>query len=305
MVKNILILVFIFCFFNSYAQEPAYTPMRLNYQFRGIKVDSLFLVPSFTDTTSANSSTMKNVAGAMIRTGNDFWMRNAATTAWLQNVNVGNGASYPINSPDRINGTATANVTADLDKYTLHFFDVGEFKVGADFINCSSVGDILLSSIDSTNILGGDIKIDGNDLLFNTADTIRMNVNAGSEVLVINAKNRVKLGDYASGTNRVGDVKYGYAKNNIDLSGGDDTAHIPGTYVISNASTNTFYLPDATLFPGQTFHIINYDASAANLSSINGAINDATNAGISTLKSTSYSIITSDGTDYWIMWHQP
>lgn len=305
MVKNILILVFIFCFFNSYAQEPAYTPMRLNYQFRGIKVDSLFLVPSFTDTTSANSSTMKNVAGAMIRTGNDFWMRNAATTAWLQNVNVGNGASYPINSPDRINGTATALVTADLDKYTLHFFDVGEFKVGADFINCSSLGDIRLASIDSTNILGGDIKIDGNDLLFNTADTIRMNVNSQTELLVIDAKNRVKLGDYAAGTNRVGDVKYGYAKTNIDLSGGDDTAHIPGTYVISNASTNTFYLPDATLFPGQTFHIINYDGIGANVSSINGAINDATNSGVSQLKASSYSIITSDGTDYWIMWHQP
>ena len=83
--------------FVAYGQEPAYTPMRLNYQFRGIKVDSLFLIPSFNDTTAANSSTMKNVAGAMIRTGNDFWMRNATTNAWLQNVNIGSGASPIVN----------------------------------------------------------------------------------------------------------------------------------------------------------------------------------------------------------------
>jgi len=87
------LLIFFSLISFAYAQEPAYTPMRLNYQFRGIKVDSLFLIPSFNDTTAANSSTMKNVAGAMIRTGNDFWMRNATTNAWLQNVNTGDGAS--------------------------------------------------------------------------------------------------------------------------------------------------------------------------------------------------------------------
>jgi hypothetical protein len=88
-----LICLLLLIGFKSYAQEPNYTPMRMNYQFRGIKVDSLFLVPHFNDTISANNSTMKNVAGALIRTGNDFWMRNASTDAWLQNVNIGPGAS--------------------------------------------------------------------------------------------------------------------------------------------------------------------------------------------------------------------
>ena len=99
-MKYLLILFSLISF--AYAQEPAYTPMRLNYQFRGIKVDSLFLVPSFTDTTSANTSTIKNVAGAMIRCGNDFWMRNATTTSWLQNINVGEGSSPSVQFVDSI-----------------------------------------------------------------------------------------------------------------------------------------------------------------------------------------------------------
>ena len=80
-----------------YAQEPIYTPMRNNYQFRGIKMDSLFLIPSYPDTFNANTHSVKNIAGSMIRTGNDFWMRNAAKDAWLQNVNVGPGSSPVMN----------------------------------------------------------------------------------------------------------------------------------------------------------------------------------------------------------------
>ena len=100
-MKYILTLL-CFVWFSASAQEPAYTPMRLNYQFRGIRVDSLFLIPQFSDTTSANTTTIKNIAGAMIRTGNDFWMRNSTTTAWLQNVNVGNGASVNVQFVDSV-----------------------------------------------------------------------------------------------------------------------------------------------------------------------------------------------------------
>jgi hypothetical protein len=77
----------------AYAQEPPYTPMKGNYKFKGIKVDSLFLIPSFADTTAANSTFLDSVAGAMIRTGNDFWMRNAELTSWLQNINIGPGSN--------------------------------------------------------------------------------------------------------------------------------------------------------------------------------------------------------------------
>jgi len=81
----------------AYAQEPPYTPMKGNYRFKGIKVDSLFLIPSFADTTTANATNLDSISGAFIRTGNDFWMRNAELTGWLQNVNVGPGSS-PVTS---------------------------------------------------------------------------------------------------------------------------------------------------------------------------------------------------------------
>jgi len=77
----------------AYAQEPPYTPMKGNYKFKGIKVDSLFLIPSFADTTAANATNLDSISGAFIRTGNDFWMRNEQLTSWLQNVNVGPGSN--------------------------------------------------------------------------------------------------------------------------------------------------------------------------------------------------------------------
>ena len=86
------LLIFLMLFGVAYAQEPTYTPMKGNYRFKGIRVDSLFLIPSFTDTTAANGTNLDAIAGAMIRCGNDFWMRNAATNSWLQNVKVGDGS---------------------------------------------------------------------------------------------------------------------------------------------------------------------------------------------------------------------
>ena len=88
-----LIIFFLLISIGAFAQEPVYTPMKGNYKFKGIKADSLFLVPSFADTNSANATYIDQVAGAMIRCGNDFWMRNAAADAWLQNVNIGSGVS--------------------------------------------------------------------------------------------------------------------------------------------------------------------------------------------------------------------
>ena len=96
-MKYLFSLLLLFVSLSVFAQEPPYTPMRLNYQFRGVRVDSLFLIPNYVDTSAANGSLSKRIAGSFIRTGNDFWMRNSDTSAWLQNVNVGSGASPTLN----------------------------------------------------------------------------------------------------------------------------------------------------------------------------------------------------------------
>lgn len=105
------ILTFLMLIGIVYAQEPTYTPMKGNYKFKGIKVDSLFLIPAFSDTAAANTTNLDQIAGAMIRTGNDFWMRNASTTAWLQNVNIGDGANP--SSLNLQNVTTNGNSTTD------------------------------------------------------------------------------------------------------------------------------------------------------------------------------------------------
>ena len=94
---KVLLTVLFIGILGVYAQEPAYTPMKSNYKFKGIRVDSLFLIPSFADTFAANATKLDSIAGAMIRCGNDFYMRNTSMDGWLQNVNIGAGASPIVN----------------------------------------------------------------------------------------------------------------------------------------------------------------------------------------------------------------
>lgn len=147
-MKHLFSLVFVLICVSCYAQEPAYTPMRLNYQFRGIKVDSLFLVPSYTDTTQANTYTAKNIPGCLIRTGSDFWMRNGTATAWLQNVNTGAGSTFTLDLQEVTdNGDTTDNVVT--------FYDPGVFegsvRVGvADNLSSSSLVGVYGDPIDAS-----------------------------------------------------------------------------------------------------------------------------------------------------------
>lgn len=332
----------------AYAQEPIYTPMKGNYKFKGLKADTLLLIPSFNDTTAANTTYLDQVAGAMIRCGNDFWMRNASTTAWLQNVNVGNGSSPAVNfvkkvyrkanrdsifyiinptdtqyaftdrgfdtlrrsndsvyayrfgtkvfqykdsgasrlndSPDRINGTATAKVTSDYNN-----------AFSQEFVN--SVGFIVDNSATAQFNDVDDFKVTVND-------TMRFNASSGSQKIIFNVKNRIVSGEVGT-PSKTGNLLYAYAKTSINLSTGNDTAYIPGTYIITSASTNTFILPQASEYPGQVIYIINNDATDANIDAISSNIKDATSAGISLVSGNAFAIITSDGSNWWYTENKP
>jgi hypothetical protein len=196
-MKRILILLMLHITLTSFAQEPAYTPMNLNYKFKGIRVDSLFLIPSFVDTSTANGQRCATIPGSLIRTQNDFWMRNSTANAWLHNVNVGNGANPAVqfldsikrrsdsvfmkkngtwlfafkdsvggggtDSPNRIDGIATSSVNADMDGFTIQFLNVNTFTTNADYINLNSlVTD--LNSTDSIILRGSRAKIKSDSL---------------------------------------------------------------------------------------------------------------------------------------------
>jgi hypothetical protein len=304
-MKYLLILFSLISF--AYAQEPAYTPMRLNYQFRGIKVDSLFLVPSFTDTTSANTSTIKNVAGAMIRCGNDFWMRNATTTSWLQNINVGEGSSPSVqfvdsiyrvvgkdsifwrkagnefaikdstggggtDSPDRINGTATGPVTADMDNNNIRFSNVDQFAVevaeeiklegyqtilqGANITQRIDTNEFSIKDFDNTLLT---LDTLGNIELGNANEKARIEVSQQDTIIRFYSSEPMEWKDKAFGIKS--QVKTGFADNGIDLSLGSYVIKVPGVYVIPTSdATNDISLPDAAIWAGQSVQIINNDA---------------------------------------------
>lgn len=345
--------------FVAYGQEPAYTPMRLSYQFRTIKVDSLFLIPSFNDTTAANNSTMKNVAGAMIRTGNDFWMRNATTNAWLQNVNVGTGASPSIqfvdsvwrvagkdsifwrkggttnkikdsaglaDSPDRIDGTATNAVVSSLAGYDFDINSVRAFTLQSTTAQHTHTDYSLTSGqiyLDGGGTKGLSIYLDTNLMRVNrgnksmlTLDTLG-NVSAGDltkdslTIVLNNTTDKItfrtpKAMEWSDPvTTFKSQVKTAYKKTGITLSGGNDTAYVPGTYIIDNAATNSFYLPDATKYPGQTIYVVNRDdTNTGTIDALAGSVLSADDATYS-LKTNSFNTFTSDGADWWGAWHQP
>lgn len=72
MRKLLIILILGMCA-SAQAQEPVYNQMRNNYQFRGIRVDSLLLIPKFTDTSAA--AYLNGITGALIRVDSSVYMR--------------------------------------------------------------------------------------------------------------------------------------------------------------------------------------------------------------------------------------
>lgn len=226
-------------------------------------------------------------------------------------------SSYLGDSPDRINGGATGEVKSDMQGYDLSIYDATEISLfSTDSLLLGNSGGInlgggsaisVVAKADSVIIAGGDVKVGGGNTIITTNNDLTLDANNSGENIKIDAAERVKLGNYSLGTNRVGHIKYAYKKADIVMTTSDDTAHIPGTYIIKTASTtNTFYLPDAAEFPGQTIYLINFDVSVdSNIGSLGGSIYDAAQTTPSTILTTSFNIFTSDGKDWWFTYNQP
>jgi hypothetical protein len=96
--------------------------MYSNYQYRGIRVDSLFLLPKFADTNSVTNN-MKNIHGNLIRVDKKFFYRDTALSKWTELA--GGGTSTDTTSlSNRIDGKVP---------YTgaINDLDMGEFDVSA------------------------------------------------------------------------------------------------------------------------------------------------------------------------------
>lgn len=82
MKRLILLVAFIVYAALSYGQEPVYNQMRSNYEFRGVRIDSLFLIPKFTDTTSA--AFLSQINGSLIRVDTSIYLRYVTGHKWLK-----------------------------------------------------------------------------------------------------------------------------------------------------------------------------------------------------------------------------
>jgi len=112
-----LIVIFLLSSLSSFAQEPNYTRMYSNYQYRGIRVDSLFLLPKFADTNSVTNS-MKNIHGNLIRVDKKFFFRDTALSKWTELA--GGGATDTTSLSNRIDGKLSISDTAAmLNSYLL------------------------------------------------------------------------------------------------------------------------------------------------------------------------------------------
>ena len=123
MKKITLLFLLVFSFIATFSQttypvtQNLGSPQTLVLSKGGLKADSSLILPSFPDTTSANTSLyIKNYPGNMIRVGNNVYVRNSTATAWI-GVGGGGGGSVSIsqgygitNTPNPITTTGTIKV---------------------------------------------------------------------------------------------------------------------------------------------------------------------------------------------------
>jgi hypothetical protein len=107
-MRILFTILFTFILGAAYAQEPVYNQMRSNYQFKGVRVDSLLLFPKFNDTTAANNTALDSIAGNVIRVGNTVYYRSTDLKKWMT---FGGGSSIDTTSlSNRINAKADSSI---------------------------------------------------------------------------------------------------------------------------------------------------------------------------------------------------
>jgi hypothetical protein len=110
-MKKIFLILFLLPFLCK-AQFPVQQSMGSGktqvYSKGAFGADSGFVHrENFADTSAANRGFLKNIAGAVIRTGDTLWMRNSLATGWIKQV--GGLATNLFNSDGQINA-ATRNI---------------------------------------------------------------------------------------------------------------------------------------------------------------------------------------------------
>lgn len=271
----------------AYGQTPTYTPMRSFYEYKGIKMDSLFLLPTFSDTTSANLARTKSIDKSVINAGNVIYVRDISQSKWVRVGNIDTNFG-------------NTDITATGDRY--HNFDLNQLNIdnterfsiiGNDFdrgfssyVGTSQYGDYYLrvraQEITPTGEFA-ELRMEGFD-----------SYNLECSTAAFGASRITGLGkDISLNTDSLGSVKFKYGVSNIyefpktspdsgsamgfvaantlgwvdvtpgfnsavDLSTTNFVCPKWGVYTVTTGSgTNTFDLPDPRDFDGKYLTIFN------------------------------------------------
>jgi hypothetical protein len=188
-------------------------------------------------TSSSNAIYTASVSSNVIT-----FTKGNGTFSLTVDTGSGGGPSSP-DSPDRINGTATAEVIANLDNNGITFSTASFFKIlGED-----TTGNNLIDAIGTTSarqVLIG-------DAIMGEINVGSGNVNIKSNAPINHYNNSLPVDTYIQSSAYVVD---------LDLTTTDYYATWVGVHTVSQCDDPvTFFLPDATIFKGLSIQIINKD----------------------------------------------
>lgn len=229
--------------------------------------------------------------GFVVAAGNNkFTNCNSTNNDYGWQFNTGSNAGHCtiVNSQGNHN---TYNLDITGEQYSLNFTGC-DFQVGA--INFTNTHDVMFTGCNlyaETCLVDSSYNIYFNSCnkRYNTVFTVVGGAYSSySELGVSNVYNGTFTPFYSIPVT-----------TGIDLSGGQYDALQPGLYHIINGDvTNSFNLPDATLFSGRTINIIMKVGNSSPLTATVGDTYDKTGSPISALSGGTYTF-TSNGADWW------
>jgi len=266
---------------TAYGQTPTYTPMRSFYEYKGIKMDTLFLLPTFSDTNSANLGRPKTIDKSIIMAGTVPYVRDLSQSKWVA-IGGNNFATADLTATgDRLHDFAGNTLTiSNLNNLGLQNFNTN--YSGGIYLN--NTGPKLNAGVYPTGMLTR-INMDTSfvEILSNNSD---VTPTVGSKILVdTNYVQFQYLGSpaqyyYFPNTSPTANTVMGYTSANtlgwvdiepafdaaVDLSTFDYTASKWGVFTVTiNSGTQVFIVPDPSVNKGKYITIINTTASDVTL----------------------------------------
>jgi hypothetical protein len=246
--------------------------MYSNYQYRGIRVDSLFLLPKFADTNSVTNS-MKNIHGNLIRVDKKFFYRDTALSKWTELVGSGGGATDTTSLSNRINSKADTSI-------------IQGFVSFSDTITLIATKSDIISPIDTTSLsnrIDGKLSISDTATMLNSyllkQDTVSL---SDRIVLKLNISDTsTMLSPYA----RANDIDLQFVTDNGGITTNDILAQRFGIYDLFYNNYGLLYLNQEIFYINDSAeNVLNFQRGRLGLTKSSGISADLDALSLTTMR---------------------